>query len=72
MDSNHYSAVDGVHCQVCASIDNVNRAFQKHRLQLFHEEPDPHVSVAWLLGNHYQALSEHISKGYGQLRHSSL
>ncbi|KAL0028916.1 hypothetical protein WJX77_005809 [Trebouxia sp. C0004] len=49
--------------EVCASIDNVNRAFQKHRLQLFHEEPDPHVSVAWLLGNHYQALSEHISKG---------
>ncbi|DBA95392.1 TPA: hypothetical protein ACH3X3_013270 [Trebouxia sp. C0006] len=49
--------------EVCASIDNVNRAFQQHHLQLFHEEPDPHISVAWLLGNHHQALSEHISKG---------
>ena len=27
------------------------------------QEPDPHISVAWLLGNHHQALSEHISKG---------
>lgn len=49
--------------EVCASIDKVNRALQKHHLQLFHEKPDPHISVAWLLGNHHQALSEHISKG---------
>ena len=27
------------------------------------QEPDPHISVAWLLGNHHQALSKHISKG---------
>ncbi len=37
VDSNNCSALDGVHCQVCASIDNVNRAFQQHHLQLFHE-----------------------------------
>ncbi|KAL0037200.1 hypothetical protein WJX79_005476 [Trebouxia sp. C0005] len=49
--------------EVCASIDSVNRAFRQHQLQLFHEEPSPHISVAWLLGNHHQALSEHISKG---------
>lgn len=26
------------------------------------QEPDPHISVAWLLGDHRQALQKHITR----------
>ena len=84
-----------MHSQVCAAVEQVNRAFQQHKLQLFHQvlavtltvsaaclprlvfqthvftsaaqqvsfgiqEPDPHISVAWLLGDQQTRLQQHL------------
>lgn len=47
--------------EVCEAIVQVDQAFQKHQLKLFYKEPSPHLSVAWLLGDHEHDLQRQIN-----------
>lgn len=42
--------------QVCQIIHKVDVAFRHHGLQTFHEDPDPHVSIAWMAGDAVEAM----------------
>lgn len=47
--------------QVCKLIAAVNAAFAEHGLPAFYEDPQPHASFAWALGDHEVALTEALS-----------
>ena len=52
--------------QVCRAIRRTDRAFAEHGLQLFHNDPRPHVSLMWALGSMSQrlvALSQEVQAG---------
>ncbi|KAK9796299.1 hypothetical protein WJX73_008460 [Symbiochloris irregularis] len=53
-------AVTQGHDQVCRCIRQVDKAFMLFSLQRFYEDPNPHVSVAWVLGNQRAALLERL------------
>jgi hypothetical protein len=49
-----------VSSQVVSAIHHVDRAFKLHDLAPFHEDPRPHLSIAWLLGDFKEELEEAV------------
>ncbi|GMH33396.1 hypothetical protein BSKO_01230 [Bryopsis sp. KO-2023] len=58
--------------EVCQLVDGVNKAFVPYALPQFYEEPNPHVSVAWVLGDKSEmmiAVLDRINKSSRFLDH---
>ncbi|KIZ06656.1 hypothetical protein MNEG_1289 [Monoraphidium neglectum] len=47
--------------EVCALVRAVDAAFEEHGLSPFYEDPQPHASFAWALGDHGAALQRALS-----------
>ncbi len=51
---------------IVAAIEGVNRAFKLHGLREYYEDPRPHVSVAWLLGDAEHAARSALARPEAQ------